>query len=398
MSRSIRILAGRHVIEGQPDAAVRALRDELKKVHGDTVTIIDKNGDPINYKVGDYAHMVATTKTREATCKARHERLKEQGIDLVTIVGKQSKYPCSQLLGKVFSLSGDHQKYPALSSLGGGPPFHPNCSKSTAPFVEDLADEAALQAAEPDPETEKIGKLIANRDWSAAMRLFKDTGGAAEAKQRVRDIAAGIKDRLPNAKPWDAVKEMPRGETGLEVSRALNAMGQVVSLPKSADTITIGSETLSGARGYYAPARGYIAIDPSGPSQRSTTVHEFGHYIDNRIFAGSGEVQMGSHIDPEVRKAILSIAKSDAIQQLLHIHANSDDARVKGYVTYLLNPAEIFARAYAQYVTVKTDNPVLREQLDAIRKDGSPIQWTDADFASVSRAITKLLKQKGLQL
>jgi hypothetical protein len=153
----------------------------LRAVHGDRVSIIDKNGDPMEFGVGHYADMVARTKTRQATVTARHGRLEELGLDLVSIVGRVSQYFCTAFLGQVFSLSGKSEKYPAYSELpGGGPPFHPNCSKSTRPFVEELADERQMAAAEP---LEDAGTLL-GMDVSRAQRAFKDLQLHAQVKDR----------------------------------------------------------------------------------------------------------------------------------------------------------------------------------------------------------------------
>jgi hypothetical protein len=144
------ILAGKAVIEGQPAAAIRALRDELQKVHGETVVIQGKNG-PIEFDTGYYAKLVAVTKTREAVVKGTNDRLQQRGIDLVKIVGRNSVHFCTAFLGHVYSLSGTSDKYPALSSLpNGGPPFHPQCSKSTAPFIEGLSSLGAFNQPRPD--------------------------------------------------------------------------------------------------------------------------------------------------------------------------------------------------------------------------------------------------------
>ncbi|MGE5608935.1 MAG: hypothetical protein ACM359_06760, partial [Bacillota bacterium] len=119
-----RILAG-GIIEGTPAATIRTLREELRAVHGDTVQVIDKNGDPINFEVGYYASLVACTQTRTAMVDAKHERLEAIGLDLVAIVGRISENFCTAYLGEVYSLSGKHPKYPAYASLpSGGAPFH----------------------------------------------------------------------------------------------------------------------------------------------------------------------------------------------------------------------------------------------------------------------------------
>ncbi len=160
-----RILAG-GVIEGKPDVAIRTLRDELQKLHGDKVEIAGRN-----YDVKYYAEMVVRTRTRAASVIARHERLEALGLDLVSIVGRISDNFCTAFLGQVFSLSGRSSKYPSYASLpGGGPPFHPNCSKSTRPFVEALATKGQLATAEGVDEADKLlGKTPAE-----AQRSFKD--------------------------------------------------------------------------------------------------------------------------------------------------------------------------------------------------------------------------------
>jgi hypothetical protein len=175
-----RVLAG-GVIEGKPAETIRTLREELRRVHGDEVQVIDKNGAPINIKVGYYAEMVARTKTREANQKAKLGRQQQLGLDLVAVIGRISKNFCTAYLGQVFSISGKSDKYPAYSSLpGGGAPFHPFCSKSTRPFVEDLASEKQLQNAEGDEDSDSF----LNIDATTAQRRFKDLQVFQRVKER----------------------------------------------------------------------------------------------------------------------------------------------------------------------------------------------------------------------
>jgi hypothetical protein len=166
-----RILAG-GVITGQPVQTIHKLRDELTAINGGTVRIIDKNGDPINYSAGYYASLVVRTKTREATVKARHSRLQDLGLDLVSIVGLVSKNFCTAFLGQVFSLSGKSDKYPAIPSGDGypAPPFHPNCSKSTRPYVEALASDKEQDMAEGLDDADKLLKC----EPSEAQKRFQD--------------------------------------------------------------------------------------------------------------------------------------------------------------------------------------------------------------------------------
>jgi hypothetical protein len=185
-----RILAG-GVIDGQPAQTIQALRKALEKAHGGKlVTIINKNGDPMSFDAKDYAEMVARTKTREAAVTARHGRLEELGLDLVMIIGRISENFCTGFLGKVYSLSGTSPKYPAYSSLPfGGPPFHPNCSKGTRPFVDELASKKQIAAAKPDEDTLK---LLQVKDTGSAQRTFKDL----QLRQQVESRYATTEKKL----------------------------------------------------------------------------------------------------------------------------------------------------------------------------------------------------------
>lgn len=183
-----RILAG-GIVEGAPAKTVRQLRDELVKVHGETVPVVDKNGDVINFKPRHYAEMVVRSKTREANVTARHERLEEVGLDLVMIIGRRSTNPCSAFLDQVFSLSGKSDKYPAFAQLpGGGPPFHPNCTKSTRPFVERLASPRQLEKAEGLADAQKL----LGKDFATAGRLYKDLQIHAQVRANEAKSAAEL--------------------------------------------------------------------------------------------------------------------------------------------------------------------------------------------------------------
>ncbi|MCL2647550.1 MAG: hypothetical protein FWD61_11185 [Phycisphaerales bacterium] len=61
-----RIIAG-GIIEGTPQQTIHALRNELELVNGKRVTVFTQSGGTMTFDTGDYAKLVAITKTREAT-------------------------------------------------------------------------------------------------------------------------------------------------------------------------------------------------------------------------------------------------------------------------------------------------------------------------------------------
>lgn len=102
-----------------------------------------------------YAMTVARTRSAEAANVAAVERMTENGIELASIEGNNTRNFCSAFLGLVVGLQGsvtiDGVTYPGLNDIPGagkgGPPFHPNCSKGLAPFDPELSSPARVKAS-----------------------------------------------------------------------------------------------------------------------------------------------------------------------------------------------------------------------------------------------------------
>jgi len=112
-------------------------------------TLVDELGEkPLvingrHYDPKKYAELVARTQTADASKAGLVTRMVDAGEDLVMVTAHGATDACGPFEGKVFSISGTSEKYPALDRLpNGGPPFHPNCKHRLAPFIEDLASGA----------------------------------------------------------------------------------------------------------------------------------------------------------------------------------------------------------------------------------------------------------------
>jgi SPP1 gp7 family putative phage head morphogenesis protein len=111
------------VIEGQ---ARRTVSDDLLK------SLREKMGDQKfifingrNYRPDKYAELVARTRTREATTQGTINTSLHYGMDLVQwdIHSEICEY-CQQYAGRVYSISGNDENFPALKEQ---PPLHPHC-------------------------------------------------------------------------------------------------------------------------------------------------------------------------------------------------------------------------------------------------------------------------------
>ncbi len=130
----------------------RQVRDELRRGF---VTVIGRNGAAYRYAMDYYISLQAFMSRQLLLRDISVFRTNEAGFDLVQISDNPSTIGdfCDLYRGHVFSLSGTHPLYPALSSVpNGGPPLHPWCRHTLLPFMSDVADPEL--AAIPDAFTE----------------------------------------------------------------------------------------------------------------------------------------------------------------------------------------------------------------------------------------------------
>lgn len=118
-----------HLTSKDIAAKIRAkLTDKISG--GNFITI---NGR--DYNLRSYAELVARTRMREAQTEATKAVCVEFDNDLVEI--PEHDNPCDECKpyqGQVYSISGNHPKYPPLPD--GGPPWHPRCEDICNPTSE----------------------------------------------------------------------------------------------------------------------------------------------------------------------------------------------------------------------------------------------------------------------
>lgn len=118
------------------------LSDALDKKY---ITVIDKNGDTINYNIKNYADLVARTKYMQSQVDGTINLATEYGSDLVQVSDHNTTCRiCAEYEGKVFSISGNDKRFPPLNI---GFPLHPNCMHSLTVYFADAQPEAILEQA-----------------------------------------------------------------------------------------------------------------------------------------------------------------------------------------------------------------------------------------------------------
>ena len=178
------------------------------------------------------------------------------------------------------------------------------------------------------------------------------------------------------------------------VNRALTAInkvhgdGKLPKIPIQASR----SKQFYGAFEYSRYSREASAIKlASKDHPELTLIHEIGHFLDNNGLPGKGfcsELNLS-----EIIPLMKAIDNSNEIQVLKALPSNKS-------ISYLLNPAEQFARAYAQYIAWKTQDPTLILQLKGIQlNSGNPVnrckQWNEENFLPIAAEFDILFKKMG---
>ena len=155
-----------------------------------------------------------------------------------------------------------------------------------------------------------------------------------------------------------------------------------------------------------------IKASTIGDHPLMTLAHEIGHFLDHQSlgdkgrFATHGATSATSQkLAPllKVLRESAAVKRLDELQYLKTVPvrrgAKAGTVEVeRKYVSYLLRSEEMFARAYAQWVTLRSGNPAIVKQLDTMRGKITsaetiyPHQWSDDDFAPVALAIDALFR------
>lgn len=222
-------------------------------------------------------------------------------------------------------------------------------------------------------------------------------------------VSAALIPLGPRAKLAPVVQEV------LATIDAVHTDGQLPTIPITSYSRGAGTSGNVSAGGYRATVdaqtgqlTGSLSIDLNSHERaaravRNTLTHEIGHFLDHRAF-GAGDDLATRAGDPAFAEWRRAVDATNHIAQLKDaartgtITANGVTYRGLGvgYFKYLLEPHEVWARSYAQYVAEVSGNPGMLAEIAGERGNRRyPSQWTESDFAPVRAAIENLFRRKG---
>lgn len=215
----------------------------------------------------------------------------------------------------------------------------------------------------------------------------------------------------PNGRPVSAALQLPvRGKLKDPIANTVAAIdsihgdGALPDLP-----ILQGSKNMP-EQGYYKFVTGSgkpieIKINNSAEHPMQTVAHEIGHFLEYQGVLPGVQGNPKAVADLAAVRAVLN--NTAAVQRLDALLAGTEKltAMYNGtqitsgadpaYTAYLRRENEIWARAYAQYIAVKSQNATMLEELRKEQAYYYPTAWEDDDFTPVVTVIDQLFTTLG---
>lgn len=289
------------------------------------------------------------------------------------------------------------------------PPNGWNCRCTVIP---ELSDEGG-KPVPPDLVPPKT--MFANNVGKNGVIFPKGHPYEEQASRKAKDEVGKLADKAVAS--WlFRQKPVPVRDTLGDVSEVLKqimdtVMGSVgsVHLIKQIPTFSVEVLTLGNLGEYLAKER-RMWLDPDGPWPEFTGVHEYAHHIDAFALGRKGSYATLAKSKSEHVERILNAAMNTDAYRSIRARLNSrlamfkekpvlaEKDRAVKFLRYLIRPQELFARAYAQYIAVRSGSPVLSEQLSSIRGlkgNDRFLQWPNEDFTPIATAFDDLFKSMG---
>jgi hypothetical protein len=352
------------------------------------------------HRLDEYAEMVVRTTTREATSRATDNRMAEHGLDLVAISSHPHRADvCSPYDGQTFSRPGTiDDRYPELDFY---PPFHPRCRHVAMPADVNFEDyERELGIAAEREAAGETGPATTTPAPPAPPTEALATPGDVEEGLSIAPLARKVVDPALNA-----IRKVHKWPAEL-VGRKLSVRSNPINGHPNAKGAYRYAEFVEGGKKKSVPQD--LTINPA-LGDAGTVLHELGHYVDHMSGPRPG-VMSSAAKEPELdewRQAVENTRTVKAIRRALDsgelevFDADGNlvtaplSAQGKRVMKYLLQPEELWARSYNQWVALRAGD--LSGLVDWDNNVGLlETQWGAADFAPIAAALDKLFKARGL--
>ena len=323
---------------------------------------IDKGGT--KWQAKSYFDMLARTELMNAARASYDDKCAEEGFDVVELTySGHSCSSCDRWEGRLFSLTGATKGLPTKDDLIADGVFHPNCTHSYTLVPQSVFEEDF----NPDgtPKSKSKPKDSSGKNIEYHQEAYRSNSKASFPMVVEEDFHATATDAIDKV---HSTGNMPTVPVMLEpANKNPNIFGTTIVSPNG--------NILQ------------VKIFENSPAKAITELHEIGHCLDVHFNI------VNSSISDDLFDAI-DATRRYGILQTKHL----ENPAMRRHIEYLLSPKEMFSRAYSQYITLRSGDKKLLEQLNLYRKHGIfDSMWDDDDFESVANEFDKLFKGMGLR-
>lgn len=261
--------------------------------------------------------------------------------------------------------------------------------------------EAAEKAAEQRAAAEKAAK-------SAGPVIAGGTRSAKSPEPLEGNVFPSVGPG-PKVQPITHALRLPRGANFERWERTVKSIGtvhKVGRLPQIEVLPEAGTDREGGYSHVGMLWPRWIKINTDRPQQELTLTHEVGHYLDHMLF-GAGD--WGSSSNPDLEEWRDAVYNSETYAQLQRGLSGTVTVTVRGVpieipvlkeaAEDLLEPQELWARSYAQWIARKSGDPeLLRQVAETIAPKGGvnpllPEHWGDEEFAPIEATFDRLFER-----
>jgi hypothetical protein len=195
-------------------------------------------------------------------------------------------------------------------------------------------------------------------------------------------------------------------EHALDMIDSVHGDGDLLNIPfYPMNSKTESAQFVFKAMGQQIPVA--INVSKKSPHPEFSIIHEMGHYFDLHAIGRQGSFASGKTNSP-LFDIMEAADQTENIKEFLSMK-NSGTMTIDGQhypiskygmelLDYYLDPAEIWARAYSQFIVKRSDSKIIQEQLSKLqkKKHGKFLtQWEDKDFEKLEKEIEKMMIDLG---
>ena len=356
-----------------------------------------------------------TNGLRNLASTARLNLILEQNTRMAAAVGRwqvsmdaeiRDRWPCWRYIGSTARNPRDtHARFAGKVFRKDDPIWHkiyPPSDFGCKCDVEDCDEEPdkAPKTVEPPPSGFAFDPAHAFEEFD--LGRIKDEALRKKTEEGLREKFGVFKEKrlAPSGTPVSNALEVQVRDKKLKesVNHAIDTINSIHGDGTLMETPILGRAPGGGALGCFSRyvqdgrvSQTEIKISRAGEHPCMTTVHEIGHLIDAFGLGDGFTTGVQAAKQPEIKRWLETVMHTKSYRQLSEIQDS--------HAAYLRAPKELWARCYAQYIARRSNDPVLKEELDkmvnCMYNTMYHAQWTDDEFPEIMDVMDQIFISKG---